>query len=85
MGAMVCFREDCEHALCDRYSREFGYICWRCFDELKKYCKVKGNCSPEIIREFMKTSAYTPVFDPNVETNPELEKRIEEYLDSVFR
>lgn len=85
MGAMVCFRMDCENALCHRYSREFGYICWRCFDELKKYCKVKSNCSPETIREFMKTSSYTTVFDPNPEEHSEWEKRMEEYLDTVFR
>jgi hypothetical protein len=34
MGVMPCNREDCEHAMCDRYSDEYGYICSYCFEEL---------------------------------------------------
>jgi hypothetical protein len=34
MGVMGCFRRNCNHVLCDRYSREYGYICWECFEEL---------------------------------------------------
>ena len=31
---MGCFRNGCEHILCSLYSREFGYICGECFEEL---------------------------------------------------
>jgi len=34
MGVMPCQREGCESILCDRYSRNYGYICNQCFNEL---------------------------------------------------
>jgi hypothetical protein len=79
MGAMACFR--CDRAMCDLYSEEFGYICYDCFKELKRYCKLKRDCSPDTIRTFMKSYSSTKVFDPD----DGLEERIEEYLDTVFR
>ena len=35
MGVMQCSRKGCENVLCHRFSREYGYICTECFDELK--------------------------------------------------
>lgn len=34
MGVLPCDRQDCENIMCDRYSYEFGYLCWECFEEL---------------------------------------------------
>jgi len=34
MGVMKCDRKGCERILCDRYSKEYGYICDECFEEL---------------------------------------------------
>ena len=34
MGVMTCDRKGCERILCDRYSSEYGYICYTCFSEL---------------------------------------------------
>lgn len=34
MGVMTCYRSECDHIMCDRYSNEYGYICDECFDEL---------------------------------------------------
>jgi len=34
MGVLPCKREGCEHIMCERYSHDFGYLCWECFNEL---------------------------------------------------
>ena len=34
MGVKSCSRNGCESIMCDRYSTEYGYICYSCFDEL---------------------------------------------------
>lgn len=34
MGVLACDRNECENIMCDRYSREYGYICNECFVEL---------------------------------------------------
>lgn len=34
MGVMECFRVGCENIMCSRYSREHGYLCEDCFEEL---------------------------------------------------
>jgi len=34
MGVLQCDRNDCEEILCDRYNRDYGYICDGCFEEL---------------------------------------------------
>lgn len=34
MGLMRCVRLNCESIGCCRYSKEYGYICDDCFDEL---------------------------------------------------
>ena len=34
MGTMSCSRNDCSSTCCDRYSEQYGYICYTCFDEL---------------------------------------------------
>jgi len=34
MGVLSCDRNGCDRIMCDRYSSEYGYICWECFDEL---------------------------------------------------
>ena len=36
MGIKICYRKSCENTMCDRYSKEYGYICDECFDELVK-------------------------------------------------
>lgn len=38
MGVMSCSRNDCESIMCDLSSREHGYICYECFQELKDNC-----------------------------------------------
>jgi hypothetical protein len=34
MGVLSCDRNGCNNIMCDRHSREYGYICSECFDEL---------------------------------------------------
>ena len=34
MGVMACDRNGCEKIMCDRYSDEYGYLCYECFNEL---------------------------------------------------
>jgi len=34
MGVMACDRAECPNIMCDRYSKDFGYICADCFEEL---------------------------------------------------
>ena len=34
MGVLACHRNGCENIMCDRVSREYGYICNECFKEL---------------------------------------------------
>ena len=34
MGVLACSNVWCENVMCDRYSRDYGYICWDCFDKL---------------------------------------------------
>lgn len=35
MGVMACYRDECGNIMCKRYSREHGYICNECFNELR--------------------------------------------------
>lgn len=48
MSVLECSRRGCENIMCDRYSREYGYICYDCFREL-----VRVN--PSDIDAFMDT------------------------------
>ena len=34
MGVLACNKNQCENIMCDRYSYEYGYLCWECFEEL---------------------------------------------------
>ena len=34
MGVLPCCRLNCEHIMCDRYSSQYGYLCYECFEEL---------------------------------------------------
>lgn len=34
MGVLACDRRECENIMCDRFSAEYGYLCWECFEEL---------------------------------------------------
>jgi len=34
MSALACDRKGCTNVMCDRYSDEYGYICYTCFEEL---------------------------------------------------
>ncbi len=36
MGLMQCDRPGCDTVMCLRHSDEFGYICDKCFDEMKE-------------------------------------------------
>ena len=49
MGVLSCNREGCENIMCDRYSPEYGYICWECFDKLIALNRVVD------LGEFMQT------------------------------
>lgn len=35
MSVLACCRKDCDNVMCDHLSREHGYICRECLDELK--------------------------------------------------
>jgi hypothetical protein len=49
MGVMECNRNGCDNITCEHYSREYGYICDDCFEELV-------NCGPYYdIEIFMNT------------------------------
>lgn len=52
MGVMECRRNGCTNILCDRYSKEYGYICNDCFNEL---CET--NLTPA---QFMNTYKKLP-------------------------
>jgi hypothetical protein len=54
MGVMPCLRERCNQILCHIYSREFGYICTECFEELVDYCLEHG-VSRATIKRFLCT------------------------------
>ena len=46
---MSCDRSGCDNIMCDRYSREYGYICYECFEELVE-------SGPETnVKEFMES------------------------------
>ena len=30
----ACDRKGCNNVMCERFSHEYGYICWECFNEL---------------------------------------------------
>lgn len=50
MSVLECDRADCEQIMSERYSDEYGYLCYECFDELVAL-------GPETnISNFMKTS-----------------------------
>lgn len=34
MGVKTCSRAGCENIMCDRYSEDYGYICYSCFQDL---------------------------------------------------
>ena len=34
MGVLECDRRGCENIMCDRFSHEYGYLCYECFNEL---------------------------------------------------
>lgn len=36
MSVMQCNRKGCNNILCDRYSKQYGYICSDCFLELSE-------------------------------------------------
>lgn len=36
MSVLACNRYGCNNIMCDRYSKEHGYICYECFEELTK-------------------------------------------------
>ena len=49
MGVLACDRKGCDNIMCDRYSHEYGYICWECFCEMEESKDFKS------IEEFMNT------------------------------
>ena len=52
---MSCDRRGCEHIMCDRLSRDYGYICSTCFEEL-----VESGPGTDI-GEFMHSRPKKPV------------------------
>ena len=52
MGTKQCSRAKCENVLCGRYSKDYGYICNECIEELDKKMEFR----PISIRNFMLTS-----------------------------
>jgi len=53
MGVMSCSRNGCENIMCSRYSDEFGYICYECFQELKDKQECDHSLSLKKIKKFM--------------------------------
>lgn len=63
MGVRECDRRDCENIMCDKYSDEFGYICYECLSELRELQTVK-KLKFKDISEFMHTpKVYSNVVD----------------------
>ena len=52
MGVLPCIRNNCDNIMCDRYSTEYGYLCWECFNELISSSIILGD---EGIRNFLST------------------------------
>jgi hypothetical protein len=36
MGVMPCYRNGCTNIMCNRYNKNYGYICDECFKELEQ-------------------------------------------------
>ncbi len=59
MGVMACSRAGCDSIMCDHHSGTFGYICYRCKEEL---VDTRGTMT---IGQFMKTPKDDqPLSDP---------------------
>ena len=57
MGVMACDRKGCDSIMCDKYSTEFGYICYSCLKELKGIQSNK-ELKFEDIHRFMDTPKF---------------------------
>jgi len=56
MGIKACHRAECENIMCDRYSPNFGYLCYECYSEL-----MDNNIrTREQIRKFMDSPKKSP-------------------------
>lgn len=54
MGILRCSRKNCKAVMCDRHSKEHGYICNECFEELCEVWKNRGT-----VEEFLENSKQT--------------------------
>lgn len=69
MGTMQCNRAGCEEILCNRYSCDYGYICWDCFKEL---VELGSSADAKTFMSTPKRTTPDPYRDPY------------EYWDEVF-
>jgi len=53
MGVLSCDKNYCGNIMCDRYSEEFGYLCYECFNDLLDLQKIKPDLSLSDIKEWM--------------------------------
>jgi hypothetical protein len=84
MGAMPCYRKNCNSIFCNRYSGEYGYICGDCFYELSDLIyknRTKGIKTD--INRFMCSSKEQEDFLEDNEEN--IRKQIEEKLENIFQ
>ena len=52
MGVKQCSRARCGNIMCDRHSKDYGYLCDSCFEELKSF-------KPKDVHIFMNTPPPT--------------------------
>jgi len=50
---MECSKNNCDNVLCDRYADGIGYICYDCFNELKKIQKYNPLITIEDIKNWL--------------------------------
>ena len=79
MSVLACNRRGCENVMCDRLSREHGYICDECFDEL---LTINGSMT---IDEFMESEKNaTPIPKDDWKWNVEREFTLQHRLDECI-
>jgi hypothetical protein len=69
MSVLACDRAGCDNVMCDRFSDDYGYICWECFNELTELGTLD-------IQEFMYTPRPT-IHNPDPETYEKIFPKME--------
>lgn len=53
MGVLLCSRGNCENIMCDTYIPDFGYLCFECQAEFKKFVRKPIVTEEELKLELM--------------------------------